>query len=144
MEADKEIYVPPNGPPQNIRPNPAIYQTMGEQNIFKMLEDLYAAIGDSPIRELFPEDLVAASRKSAAFFITLCGGPPMYQQLYGPPMMRRRHIPFRIDESARQEWLKCFQNVLENAEEKYDFPAEHMDGFKLFLEGFSGWMINTK
>ena len=80
----------------------------------------------------------------AAFFITLCGGPPMYQQLYGPPMMRRRHIPFRIDESARQEWLRCFQNVLENAVEDYDFPAEHMDGFKLFLEGFSGWMINTK
>ena len=61
---------------------------MGQENIFKMLEDFYLELEQSSIRHLFPDDVVAASRKSAAFFVGLLGGPPLYQQLYGPPMMR--------------------------------------------------------
>ncbi len=52
------------------------------------------------------------------------------------------HIPFEIDESARQVWLSCFMKVLESADKKYNFPMQHMAGFKDFLEGFSAWMVN--
>ena len=58
-------------------------------------------------------------------------------------MMRARHIPFAIDEAARQEWLACFDRVLDQAVEKYNFPAEHLAGFRAFLVGFSSWMVNT-
>jgi hemoglobin len=56
--------------------------------------------------------------------------------------MRARHLPFEIDEQARQVWLGCFHKVLEGAESKYQFPAEHLDGFKDFLKSFSAWMVN--
>ena len=87
--------------------------------------------------------MVAASRKSAAFFVGLLGGPPLYHQLYGNPAMRARHMPFLIDEAARQEWLRCFETVLADAPARYNFPAEHLDGFRTFLHGFSAWMVNT-
>ncbi|MBS4168272.1 hypothetical protein [Parachlamydia sp. AcF125] len=137
-------YIPLGGPPQDIRLSPEIYAKMGEENIFKMLEDFYAELEKSSIRSLFPEDMLEASKKSAAFFVFLLGGPPLYHQLYGPPMMRKRHLPFAIDENARQVWLECFRKILYKSEEKYHFPPEHLESFLHFLDKFSGWMVNTK
>src|SRR5947208_3312298 len=74
--------------------------------------------------------------------VTILGGPPLYFEKYGPPRMRARHLPFEIDESARQVWLRCFEKVLEGADVKYQFPMEHMEGFKDFLKSFSAWMVN--
>jgi len=119
-----------------------IYVAMGEANIFAMLADFYGELEKSAIRGLFPADMRAASEKSAAFFVGLLGGPPLYQQRYGAPMMRARHLPFPIDEAARQEWLVCFERVLKHAPERYNFPVEHLEGFRAFLHGFSAWMVN--
>lgn len=137
-----KFYVPPDGPPQ-FSPSHEIYPAMGEENIFKMLEDFYMELERSPIRPMFPENMRDASKKSAAFFVFLCGGPPLYQQQFGPPMMRKRHLPFPIDEQARQIWLSCFRKTLENADAKYHFPMQHMPSFWTFLEKFSAWMVNT-
>jgi hemoglobin len=139
----REIYVPPGGPPRVAPPNPAIYDQMGEANIFAMIEDLYRELEQSWLRSMFPQDMVVASQRSAAFFVGLLGGPPLYHQRYGNPMMRARHLPFPIDEAARQEWLACFDRVLERAPHQYSFPSEHLPGFRAFLEGFSAWMVNT-
>ena len=143
ISPDREIYVPPGGPPRVEAPNRGIYAAMGEENIFKMLEDFYLELGKSPISDLFPQDLVGASQRSAAFFVGLLGGPPLYHQRYGPPMMRARHMPFVIDEAARQEWLLCFERILIDAPSKYQFPEAHLEGFRNFLHGFSTWMVNT-
>jgi hemoglobin len=139
---ERPIYTPPTGPPQGPGPNPAIYRVMGEANIFKMMSDFYKELEKSEIRPLFPADMEEASRKSALFFITVLGGPPLYFQTYGPPRMRARHLPFEIDEPARQVWLACFDRVLEGADMKYQFPMEHMQSFKDFLRSFSAWMVN--
>jgi len=141
--SERAIYVPPGGPPRVAAPDPAIYEQMGLDAIVQMIEDFYAELAQSAIREMFPDDMVAASRKSAAFFVGLLGGPPLYHQLYGNPAMRARHMPFPIDEAARQEWLRCFDAVLADAPARYNFPAEHLAGFRTFLHGFSAWMVNT-
>jgi hemoglobin len=138
---NRDFFVPPGGPPQVEPPSREIYGVMGQENIFKMMEDFYRELEASSLRPLFPDDMVAASQRSAAFFVGLLGGPPLYQQLYGPPMMRARHLPFPIDEAARLEWLACFRRVLDHAAD-YNFPEQHLEGFWNFLVGFSGWMVN--
>ena len=139
---ERQIYVPPQGPPQGPGPSREIYPLMGEENIFKMLSDFYQELGKSSIKAMFPENLEEASQKSAKFFVQVLGGPPLYVIDHGPPRMRARHIPFEIDEAARQVWLSCFMKVLENADKKYNFPMQHMAGFKEFLDCFSTWMVN--
>ena len=140
---ERQIYVPPGGPPRVAAPSAEIYAAMGEANIFAMLEAFYHELEQSSLRHMFPRDMVNASQKSAAFFVGLLGGPPLYHQRYGNPMMRARHLPFVIDETARQEWLACFDRVLALAPTKYNFPAEHLPGFRTFLVGFSSWMVNS-
>jgi hemoglobin len=140
----RAIYVPPIDPSQIRPPSRAVYALMGEANIFRMMEDFYAELERSALRPLFPADMVAAAHKSAAFFVGLLGGPPLYQQRYGNPMMRARHMKFAITPGAREEWLACFERVLARAPERYAFPAEHLPSFRAFLRDFSLWMVNTE
>src|SRR5262245_26802289 len=136
------IYTPPGGPPQGPGPNSEIYRVMGEANVFKMMSDFYKELEKSEVRPLFPQDMEEASKKSALFFVTLLGGPPVYMQKNGSRRMRGPHLPFEIDEKARQVWLACFERTLQEADVKYGFPMEHMQSFKDFLRSFSGWMVN--
>jgi len=139
---ERTIYTPPGGPPQGPGPSPEIYKIMGEANIFRMMSDFYKELQKSAIRRLFPANMEEASQKSAASFVTILGGPPLYIQRYGPPRMRARHLPFEIDEEARQVWLACFEKILEDSDVKYGFPQQHLQGFRNFLKSFSAWMVN--
>lgn len=142
-QMNRDVFVPNIRPNQILPPSREIYHLMGEENIYKMLSDFYKELEQSSIREMFPRDMERASRKSADFFIGLLGGPPKYHQKYGNPMMRARHMPFRIDAQARQVWLDCFETILAVAPTKYNFPAQHLPSFHHFLVGFSAWMVNT-
>ena len=139
-----EMYVPAGGPPRVNPPSREIYGRMGEANIYLMLADFYGELEQSAIRYMFPDDMEHASTKSAAFFIGMFGGPPVYHMKYGNPMMRARHMPFPIDEAARQVWLDCFDRTLARSVEKYDFPEEYLAEFRDFLVGFSSWMVNKR
>lgn len=141
MASSLTPYVPPEGPPRE-GPSRDIFARMGRANIFRMLEDLYAELERSELRPMFPPDMKAASRRSAAFFVQILGGPPLYSDLYGPPRMRQRHLGFPINEYRRRIWVDCFRRVLEAAPERYGFPEEHLPGFVRFLEDFSRWMVN--
>ncbi len=140
----RPVYVPPIDPARIAPPSREVYGLMGEANIFGMIEDFYRELERSSLRRLFPADMVAASRKSAAFFVGLLGGPPLYHQRHGNPMMRARHLAFAITLAAREEWLACFERVLARAPERHGFPAHHLPGFRTFLRDFSLWMVNTE
>ena len=140
----RPVYVPPINPGGIAPPSREIYGLMGEDNIVRMIEDFYRELEGSSLRPLFPPDMMAAAQKSAAFFVGLLGGPPLYHQRHGNPMMRARHLPFRITPRARAEWLACFDRVLATATERYRFPSQHLPGFRTFLRDFSLWMVNTQ
>ena len=143
MNPPRKVFVPTVNPAGVTNPNPEIYAHMGRENIYRMLEDFYRELGNSSVRGMFPQDLVRASQKSAAFFVQLLGGPPEYNERFGPPRMRARHMPFRITTDARNQWLACFERVLARAVANYGFPEAHLEGFRQFLHGFSMWMVNT-
>ena len=141
----RPVYVPPVDPGRIAAPSREIYRFMGEAAIVRMIEDFYQELeGSSILRPLFPADMIAAAQKSAAFFVGLLGGPPLYHERYGNPMMRARHLRFVITPRAREEWLACFERVLADAPARYGFPAPHLPGFQAFLRDFSLWMVNTQ
>ena len=119
---------------------------MGRENLFRMSADHYEELGRSSIAHMFAGDEEgrrAQSRRQAMFLSGVLGGPPLYVQLVGSPRMRARHLPFVIDEAAREEWLRCYRVILRHPE-RYDFPADRVDDFLDFLERFSAWMVNRK
>jgi hemoglobin len=143
MSDQRVPYTPNMNPGEIAGPSREIYARMGRENLYRMIEEFYRALGSSAVRSMFPEDLVASSHKSAAFFAQLTGGPQEYSDQYGPPRMRARHLSFRITPQARDEWLACFERILARAVSDFGFPAEHLEGFRQFLQKFSMWMVNA-
>ena len=144
LTMNDELYIPPEGPPQGAGPSPEIHAKMGTENIFEMCRVFYVELEASSIRHMFSDDMPAASQRLAAFLVGACGGPPLYRELHGEPMMRKRHMPFAIDDDARRVWLSCFKRVLEDADTPFGFPAEHKDSLFTYLEDFSAWMVNRR
>jgi len=143
---DRPIHTPQGGPPQTDRVPPAVYEAMGEKGIVEMFYAFYERLAVSTIAEMFPKsekNRIKAAEKNASMFVFLFGGPHLFQQRHGPPMMRARHLPFIIDEAARQEWLRCFRETLDEAPELFSMPAEHVEAVWKFVYDFSGWMVNA-
>jgi len=40
------------------------------------------------------------------------GGPQLYVEQYGHPMLRGRHLPFSIGAAERDQWLLCMNQAL--------------------------------
>jgi hemoglobin len=117
---------------------------MGEANLFALCREFYARLEETELRSMFPADMAKASEKLAAFLVGLCGGPPVFQEKYGDPRMRQRHLRFPIDDRARLIWLNTFKEVLRTAPERFQFPVEHLPTFEDFLTRFSAWMVNRQ
>jgi hemoglobin len=41
------------------------------------------------------------------------GGPPLYMQKHGHPMLRARHLPFAIGTPERDQWMACMTLAME-------------------------------
>ncbi|MDP2072030.1 group II truncated hemoglobin [Methylotenera sp.] len=83
----------------------------GTENIRKLVETFYDIMDSdpkaAPIRAMHQADLTSAREKLFMFLTGWTGGPQLYIERYGHPMLRKRHLPFAIDESARDQWMYC-------------------------------------
>ncbi len=133
-------------PPPQPRPDPAIYRALGTDGVVNLIRAFYDELGRSPIAHLFPkgEALIASADNSALFWVTVLGGPPLYEEKHGKPMIRYRHLRFRITGAEREHWLACWEPVLATAPEKFGFPSEHIPGFRAWITTFSAWIVNTE
>ncbi len=59
------------------------------------------------IRALHPAALGGSREKLYLFLSGYLGGPPLYQQRIGNPMLRARHLPFSIGVDERDQWMAC-------------------------------------
>ena len=66
------------------------------------------------IRLMHPEDLISSREKLFMFLSGWTGGPQLYIERYGHPFLRRRHLPFKIGEDERDQWIYCMTKGLLN------------------------------
>ena len=96
---------------------PAHYQRIGgEEKVRALVLRFYQLMDELPeaygIRKLHAEDLQGATDKLFKFLSGWMGGPQLYVDQYGHPMLRRRHLPFTIGAAEREQWLLCMNQAL--------------------------------
>ncbi|WP_439616043.1 group II truncated hemoglobin [Shinella sp.] len=64
-------------------------------------------------RAIHPPDLSGSEEKFYEYLTGWLGGPPLYTDKRGHPMLRRRHFVAQIGPAERDEWLLCFGRALE-------------------------------
>jgi hemoglobin len=94
--------------------------------------------GFARLREVHGSSLESAREKLYLFLSGWLGGPPLYTDRYGHPMLRARHLPFSIGELERDQWMACMRQAMEETEVPQDLrPALH-DAFARTAD----WMRN--
>lgn len=128
--------------PDVTLPSTQMLTLLGEEGIRNMVSDHYDLLKVSSVKHLFPQDesgLKRAKEHSSDFFIQICGGPMYFSKHRGKPQLYKRHLPHKITPEAREEWLKCYKQVLG----KLDLPEEVLQSFWKYLDVFSIWMVNS-
>ena len=109
----------------------ALYEQVGGQAFFDALvDDFYARVDvDARLRHMYPDDLTDPKRHLALFLGQFWGGPTTYMDERGHPRMRMRHLPFVIDQEARDAWLEHMTEAVRSSTASEDEQAEMVEYF---------------
>lgn len=102
------------------------YDIMAEETYTKPLYDMHPQPLDR-IREVFFE-----------FLSGWLGGPDLFVEKHGHPMLRKRHMPFPIDQDLRDQWMFCMNKALDL---EIDNPLLR-EGLRQSLAQLASHMIN--
>jgi len=94
----------------------------------------------SPLLELHPQPLDRIRIIFFEFLSGWLGGPDLFTVKYGHPMLRKRHLPFLIDEELRNQWIYCMNKALDI---EIDNPLLRQNLKKSFLQ-LATHMINQE
>ncbi|WLR51597.1 globin [Bacillus tianshenii] len=94
-----------------------LYEAVGgDEAISKLVNIFYDKVGKHPeLSPIFPDDLTETARKQRQFLTQYLGGPPLYTEEHGHPMMRARHLPFPITPKRAKAWLACMSEAMDEA-----------------------------
>ena len=117
-----------------------VYGAIGEGGFTRLIHAFYAQVpGDPILGPMYPQDdLAGAEERLRDFLIGRFGGPQRYIERRGHPRLRMRHMPFAIDEAARNRWVRLMDRALEEAR----FPDEVTTLLREFFHGVATFMIN--
>jgi hemoglobin len=93
------------------------YQRIGgAEKIRSLVQHFYQNMDELPesygIRKMHAADLQNSADKLFKYLSGWMGGPQLYIEEYGHPMLRRRHLPFAIGNSERDQWMLCMNMAL--------------------------------
>jgi hemoglobin len=96
------------------------------RRFYELMDELPEAYG---IRKLHADDLQGANDKLFKFLSGWMGGPQLFIEQYGHPMLRRRHLPFAIGNAERDQWMMCMNQALGEVVEDEALRHELSDAF---------------
>ena len=93
------------------------YELMGgEAAILNLVDRFYFYMDTSTeaegVRNMHAQSLSTAKDKLFKFLSGWLGGPDLFIQEFGHPMLRRRHFPFTIGPAERDQWMMCMGKAI--------------------------------
>lgn len=117
-----------------------VFNAIGEDGFTRLIAAFYRQIPDDDI--LGPmyrdRDMVAAEHRLRGFLIYRFGGPQDYIEERGHPRLRMRHVPFVIDQAARDRWMTLMKKALDETQ----LPEAPARVLEMFLDATASAMIN--
>lgn len=110
-----------------------IYEAIGGQSsVDKIVHSLYKHVAKhEALIPIFPTDLTETIHKQRLFLTQFFGGPSLYLEERGHPMLKRRHMPFEITFERRNAWLECMDKALDEAEIEEPYRSAIFDRLSL-------------
>lgn len=121
-------------------PEDQVYAVIGEEGFARLVRAFYAQVPeDDVLGPMYPaHDLEGAEARLRDFLVGRFGGPPRYIEQRGHPRLRMRHLPFAIDQAARDRWMQLMDRALAEAA----LPGEAAAVLRGFFTHMATFMIN--
>ena len=128
---------------QQASAEPTPYARLGGDAAVRALVDRFYDLMEldpryAQLRSLHPERLEGSREKLYMFLSGWLGGPALYVEKHGHPMLRARHLPFPIATTERDQWLACMQQAMDDTGVPADLKTALMKAFF----GTADWMRN--
>lgn len=69
---------------------------------------------DAELAAMYPaDDMDGAESRLLLFFEQYWGGPMTYSRTRGAPMLKMRHMPFKITDRMKDHWLGCMHRAID-------------------------------
>jgi hemoglobin len=99
--------------PAGAGPNMTPYEAIGGENgVRSLVSRFYQLMDELPeaaaCRAIHPAELGESAQKLFEYLSGWLGGPPLFVEKRGPPMLRRRHLHVAIAAPEIDGWLLCF------------------------------------
>ena len=89
----------------------------GAEPLRRLTRRMYELMATAPeaeaARAVHPKDLSSSEQKFFEFMSGWTGGPPLFTDKHGPPMLRRRHFVATIGPAEVEAWLYCFETAMD-------------------------------
>ena len=119
---------------------PTPYESLGEESLHRLVDTFYGLVAQHPdLAPIFPNDFTDIARKQKQFLTQYLGGPPLYTEEHGHPMMRARQLPFPITPTRAKAWLSCMNQAMD----KIGLEGPFRDEFYSRLYLTAQHMVNT-
>lgn len=94
------------------------YQLMGGEAAVRALANRFYDIMETApeakaLYAIHPLPLDTIRQKFFEFLSGWLGGPALFEEKYGHPRLRARHMPFTVNAQLRDEWMFCMNQALD-------------------------------
>lgn len=114
----------------------------GEDGVRALVDRFYDLMDLEPhyagLRALHPAELSGSRDKLHWFLCGWLGGPNLYIERFGHPMLRARHLPYRIGIAERDQWVACMMQAMQEREVDEALAQRLAEAFF----GTADWMRN--
>jgi hemoglobin len=89
----------------------------GAEEVRRLANAFYDVIEEesSVLRSMLPASTANTRKKFAMYLSGWLGGPPLYEERWGHPRLRMRHMPFPIGTEEANEWMRCMGLAMDRA-----------------------------
>ena len=133
-----------NSLPHSIGVPATPFEVMGGEDAVRRLVDRFYDLMDlepgyAELRASHGTTLDEARQKLFWFLCGWLGGPQHYQERFGHPRLRMRHMPFKIGILERDQWLACMDQAMRETEVHPDLRQRLQQSFFQTAD----WMRNS-
>ena len=90
------------------------FESIGEDTLHRLVDTFYDLVAQHPdLAPIFPNQFTEIARKQKQFLTQYLGGPQVYTEEHGHPMMRARHLPFPVTPTRAKSWLSCMTQAMD-------------------------------
>jgi hemoglobin len=132
-----------SGPQEGAQEVKPPFELLGGEVAIRALVDRFYDLMDlepgfSLLRGLHPASLDDSRDKLFWFLCGWLGGPPLYEERFGHPRLRARHMPYSIGIAERDQWMTCMVQAMN----EQGLSSEWIERLTESFHNTADWMRN--